>query len=291
MGLYTPLIAVGLMLAAFCLRRFTTPWGWVHTAAGAFAVAAVTGMLEAIAEAIRTGGLHAASIVPAVVTFIGSLMAMANPSTRKDEEPPKKLGMLLPLLLLPALLSSGCGTASGKALKTCELNALPAAMQSVEAEVLALAMDLSTWASDLVTLAIRLGKDQVACAAQALAAFFDKTPAPETLANSVRAFASGPPTDSDARAHAKKVLHDYLTLPGTPTSCRPVKVAEIEEGGFRPVVVDDDVPEAPATLSLETSMPLWLDTQPAVWRVSASGIEVMRLDPSGVVYVYGLRVL
>lgn len=213
----------------------------------------------------------------------------------------------LPILFAGAMLLSGCQTAGGKALKTCELNALPAAMQSVEAEVLALAMDPSSWAQDLITLAVKLGKDQVACAAQALAAFFDRTPAPDTLASSVRAFASGPPTDSEARAHAKKVLHDYLTRPETSTSCRPVPAAWLQRGvsllehpssvhwvpailaapvavhiepvaqfepcadeeACRPVVVDDDVP---TSFTIATA-PLQIAGPPLSLRIGETSVS------------------
>jgi hypothetical protein len=253
MNTYTPLIPVGLMFLAFCLRKFTPRSAWFHTAAGAFAIATASGLLDTIGEAVQSKGLNAASLVAAVCSFLLSLMAMSNPSLRKgDEESPKmilpgeisKYGFI-PILFAGAMLVSGCGAAGGKAWTACELGKLPAIGQTAFATAHDIADNQSSTAADLTTAALALAPGQFDCAAKALLAWLEgQADAPAEEGASVqRALLVA--SNASAHEHARGVLREYLR--GKPTSCRPVKVALLEPcfdpDTCRPVVVDDDVPE------------------------------------------------
>jgi hypothetical protein len=234
MNTYTPLIPVGLMFLAFCLRKFTPRSAWFHTAAGAFAIATVSGLLDTIGEAVQSKGLNAASLVAAGCSFLLSLMAMSNPSLRKgDEESPKMIlpgeiskYAFIPILFAGATLISSCATPAGQAFKTCELGKLPSAAQTAWATVQDITSNPSSTTGDLTAAALTLLPGQLDCAAKALLAWLEgKVDAPaEEGAPIQRALLAA--SNASAHEHARGILREYLR--GKPTSCRPVKVALLE---------------------------------------------------------------
>jgi hypothetical protein len=253
MNTYTPLIPVGLMFVAFCLRKFTPRSAWFHTPAGAFAIATTSGLLDTLGEAVQSKGLNTASLVAAGCSFLLSLMAMSNPSLRKgDEESPKMIlpgeiskFAFLPILFAGAMLFSSCATPAGQAFKACELGKLPAEGQVAWATVQDITSNPSSTTSDLTAAALQLLPGQLDCAAKALLVWLEgKTdPAAAEGAPVQRALLAA--SNASAHDHARQVLREYLR--GKSTSCRPVKVALLEpcfdETTCRPVIVDDDVPE------------------------------------------------
>lgn len=108
--------------------------------------------------------------------------------------------------------------------KACQIGALDRGKQAVVATVQEIAMNPSSWPSDLFELGLSLGKDQVFCAAVALKDWLEKTDAPAMLSSDVSAPALFGQPKIDRRAHAKEVLKRYLKLPNTHTAsavCRP----------------------------------------------------------------------
>jgi hypothetical protein len=137
---------------------------------------------------------------------------------------------------------TGCGTTGGKAWTACELDHLPQTGQTALVTVQDIASNPNSTSADLTTAALTLLPGQLDCAAKALLAWL------EGLGNQAQSKEQPPvrqallAAHSDfAHEHAISVLREYLK--GNPTSCRPVKVATLEEGAFRPVVLDEEVPE------------------------------------------------
>lgn len=252
MNTYTPLIPVGLMFLAFCLRRFTPRSAWFHTGFGAFAIATTSGLLDTLGEAVQAKGLNTASLVAAGCSFLLSLMAMANPSMGKGDEEPKmilpgeisKFGFI-PILFAGAMLLSSCVTPAGQAFKACELGKLPAESQVAWATAQDIVSNPSSTTADLTAAALTLLPGQLDCAARALLAWLEglaDKPAPAGAAVGQALMSAW---NGSVHDHAKNVLRAYLA--GKSTSCRPVRVALLEPcfdpDTCRPVVIDDGVPE------------------------------------------------
>lgn len=117
------------------------------------------------------------------------------------------------LMLALTLAVTGCATTGGQ----CEVGALKSGGQEALAAVAEVALNPTSWASDLIELAGKLGADQVHCAVVALAAWLDKTSAPSMAAGDAHTLLTG--VQSDARAHAKEVLGAYLKLRPTASRC------------------------------------------------------------------------
>jgi hypothetical protein len=211
------------------------------------------------------GGITAAALFPPgsvgfiVVAIAGlvvgnTLALFGRPALRRvDQEEPKKFALpgeiakvVLPFLFAGAMLSSGCGTAGGKALKACELGKLSATGQEAFATVHDLVDNPGSSPTILAEAALTLLPGQLDCAAKAVLAWLDSLrdpPAPDGA--SVRMALTAAHTQT-VHEHARDVLREYLH--GRPTSCRPVRVAQLEpcaEGAAcRQVVIDGDVPES-----------------------------------------------
>ena len=220
MGPYTPLVPAILMLLAYSLRRFAPAGGWLHTLGGATAIAFVSGLLGALAQAIQAHGFSSATVVPAISSFVLSFIATSNPTmsaAEKKEEATLKGGALVVLLALGIALS-GCGTAAGKVMKTCELGQLAADSQPAVALAQAIASDPGSAVADLEAAALKFLPGQFECAAQALAAWWasrgDAAPSADPGIAQALIAAHG-----DAQAlHARDVLERYLAA-HKPVAC------------------------------------------------------------------------
>ncbi len=122
---WTPSIVIVLSIAAWCLRAFTSDASFAHTKKGAIVIGAGTALLDAATESIRTSGLHATVIVPAVLTGILSFITMSNPTMMaqaRSEQPqpsPERgstrlewIAALLFATAASAFLLFGCGAAT-----------------------------------------------------------------------------------------------------------------------------------------------------------------------------------
>lgn len=165
MNLYAPLVVAALALAAFLVRKYAPNGHFFQSSFGAFVIALVSGILSAAASAAETHGLSLEALIPAVASFILSLVATGNPSV--DSEGKSKLASMVPLILLSAL-TAGCGTLGGQALKNCELQALPSTLNSVTAGVVAVATDPSSAPADFDQLARQVAPTQFTCILQAV---------------------------------------------------------------------------------------------------------------------------
>lgn len=144
-----------------------------------------------------------------------------------------------PLLLL--ILLAGCSTAGGKAWTACELGKLPSAAQTAWATVQDITSNPSSTQGDLVSAALALAPGQLDCAAKALLAWLDgfkDAPAGEGAPVGRALLAAWQGSTHD---HARALLRAYLA--GKKTAACGVTVATVEEGVYRPLVLDDDVPE------------------------------------------------
>jgi hypothetical protein len=137
MSQYTPLVVVILMFLAWLLRRISPAGGFLHTKLGATVIAGVSGLLGAVAQAIQAHGLSKATVIPAVTSFLMSLIATSNPSMAAQldasENTPaetpaartKQAGFIrLTMLLVIASIGVsiaflGCKTTFGKAYSAC----------------------------------------------------------------------------------------------------------------------------------------------------------------------------
>lgn len=198
------------------------------------------------------GGITAASLFkPGSVAFVvvsiaglivgNALAIFGRPmAKRADSEEPKdilpgELGKFafLPILFAGAMLMSGCSTAGGKAFTACELGKLPSAAQTAWATVQDITSNPDSTQGDLIGAALALVPGQLDCAAKALLAWLDGLAPARKMGMALMA-------PVDPHEHAKTLLRAYLA--GKTASCG-IRVAEIEEGVYRPLVLDDDVPE------------------------------------------------
>jgi hypothetical protein len=203
-----PMLGVSLAsLAAYGIRKLSAEYTFFHSGAGAFALALLGSVISSVTPVIQAHGFAWAALAWAAVGGLTSFVATLNPSTTADQPPAKspaaaKLTMFLPLVFL-SLFVSGCPSAGGQALKNCELGQLPAAEQSIIAEVGIIIMNPAAVVADLVALAAQLGPGQVACAVQAWDAFL-ASKQPATVGGLMAA------TTIDQRAHALSLTRAYL---------------------------------------------------------------------------------
>lgn len=146
-----------------------------------------------------------------ILRAIGTPQPVASPPPPPDSS----LRALLPLAFV-ALALSGCATAGGKALKTCELSQLPAEEQALASSVANIALDVGSTVVDLEQLALAVGKAQFSCVAQAVAAWL-AAPAPAIAPTPEVANALLQASADARRDHAKQVLGQYLA--SHPSAC------------------------------------------------------------------------
>lgn len=141
------LVALGLTLFAFCLRRFSPGVAWLHTGTGLALVSTLTMILTAVAGAIAHQGVSVRVVLVALTSAMTAALAQANTSPQGTgalfTEPPSSSGpspssarAFLPVLffLAAAPLLSSCSAAQWQTYLakggTCELQAAAAALGS-----------------------------------------------------------------------------------------------------------------------------------------------------------------
>ena len=135
---------------------------------------------------------------------------------------PSTPAVLLPFAFIAALglALPACNTPGGQALKQCELGSLPQTLESVVAEVLAIALNTASVVTDLEGLAGKVGPSQLSCVAQAVEAWLSG----KSAATSSRLMAG---VGESQRQHALELLHLYVTA-HPPTACRNVKLSDAD---------------------------------------------------------------
>ena len=185
--------AVLALIALVAIIRKIAPK--IHGATGAFLnsdrggslLVLVTGVLGAEGASLAAGKhLSLALVVGGVVTAAtasgGWNMVWdifwpedkkAAPTLAETVPPagPTKAAVFIPLLLIPLLAVSSCGTAGGQALGKCELNYLPQTEQTVGACVVQAASGQGDAQAAITACGISLGLQQFTCLVQAVVAW------------------------------------------------------------------------------------------------------------------------
>lgn len=227
------LALVGCQAIAYGIRRAAPDNHFFHTQLGALAIAGITMVLGAIEPVLQTRGFDKTALAWAGLNGLLSFFTTGNPSVTPDNQskkpdPPGIVRAMMPLAFGAALGFTifGCQTPGGKALKDCEMNALPQTLESVLADVILIATNPASVAADLVDLAKKIGPDQVACASQAWAAYIASRQNQDggTAPSSSRLLAGMSDTQL---SHALSVLNSYLAQ--HPAACRGNYRASVEK--------------------------------------------------------------
>lgn len=213
MNAYAPLFAAILGLIAYLTRAAAPTGGFWHTKWGQLVLTLVGGVTGAGAAAVAAHGFDKTAIILAVSGAVGALVGSANPSISTSNL--SKLPIYLAFFAMGTMLTA-CPAATS--LGKCELNSLPANLESVIAEVVAIAMNPASVVTDLETLAGKVGPSQVSCASQAYQVWLQTNGTPSTATTPTNAQAMTMASIDAARWHANDVLTRYLAA-HKPTAC------------------------------------------------------------------------
>lgn len=208
LSIWTPLFIALLLGGANLVRRFAPALHFLHSTAGTWVIATTAGLIDAIAEAARSGGFSLAVVIPASVAFLTSAISASNPSLAADGTNKAtglgKLAAMLPLMFV-AFTLAGCPSAGGQALKNCEIGKLAGSAQAAVVTAEQIAMNPSSAVADLEQAALTFLPGQFDCALQALAAWWSGGKKGEIR-----------PQDQ----HARQVVAAYLAK-HQPVACGP----------------------------------------------------------------------